>query len=105
MQASSNSGTSYALTLASLLLIGFGVSFTIPSLMAAVLSSVSNEQTGTASGALNAFRQLGATIGVAMIGSLLSASQSFLLGMHVSFVVLTVILLGIGIISFACIDR
>lgn len=101
VQAWSNGDTSYALTLASLLLIGFGVSLTIPSLMAAVLSSVTKEQTGTASGALNASRQLGATIGVALIGSLLSASQSFLSGVHVSFVVLTFILWGVGIVSFA----
>ncbi|WP_301171838.1 MFS transporter [Brevibacillus nitrificans] len=105
LQVWANANTSYALTLASLLLIGFGVSFTIPSLMTSVISSVPNDLTGTASGALNASRQLGATIGVAIMGSILSASLSFLSGMHVSLVVLTVILLGTGIVSFVLLDR
>jgi MFS transporter, DHA2 family, methylenomycin A resistance protein len=97
--------TSYALTLIGLLLIGFGVSFTIPSLMAAVMSSVPKEQTGTVSGALNSSRQLGATLGVAILGSILSGSKSFITGMHTSLIVTTVILLGGSVLSFAFIGR
>jgi MFS transporter, DHA2 family, methylenomycin A resistance protein len=97
--------TSYALTLIGLLLIGFGVSFTIPSLMAAVISSVPQEQTGTASGALNSSRQLGATLGVAILGSILSGSESFIAGMHKSLIVITVILFCSSLLSFAFIGR
>jgi DHA2 family methylenomycin A resistance protein-like MFS transporter len=88
-----------------LLLIGFGASFTIPSLMAAVISSVPKEQTGAISGALNSSRQLGATLGVAILGSILSGSKSFIVGMHISFIVLTVILFGGSLLSFAFIGK
>ncbi|BFT74140.1 MFS transporter [Paenibacillus sp. P36] len=97
--------TNYVITMIGLLLIGFGVSFTIPSLMAAVISSVPKEQTGAVSGALNASRQLGATLGVAILGSILSSRTSFIDGMHLSFIVTTVILFGGSSLSFLFIDR
>jgi len=97
--------TSYTLTLIGLVLIGFGVSYTIPSLTAAVISSVPKEQTGTVSGALNSSRQLGATLGVAIIGAILGGSKSFIVGMHLSLIVITVILLGGSLISFTFIGR
>lgn len=95
----------YTLTLVGLLLIGFGVSLTVPALMAAVISAVPKEQTGAASGALNSSRQLGATLGVAILGAMLSGSESFMAGMQVSFVVTAVILLGGSILSFVYIGR
>ncbi|WP_235549722.1 MFS transporter [Paenibacillus sp. Soil766] len=97
--------TSYVITMIGLLLIGFGVSFTIPSLMAAVISSVPKEQTGAVSGALNSSRQLGATLGVAILGSILSGSKSFIDGMHMSLIVTTIILFGGSLLSFAFIGR
>ncbi|MCU6792703.1 MFS transporter [Paenibacillus sp. WQ 127069] len=97
--------TTYAITLIGLLLIGFGASFTIPSLMAAVISSVPKEQIGAISGALNSSRQLGATLGVAILGSILSASKSFISGMHTSLIVTAVILFGGSLLSFAFIGR
>ncbi|MGG1552872.1 MFS transporter [Paenibacillus ferrarius] len=98
-----NSG--YTLTLVGLLLIGFGVSLTVPALMAAVISAVPKEQTGAASGALNSSRQLGATLGVAILGAMLSGSQSFMAGMQMSLAVTAVILLGGGVLSFLFIGR
>ncbi len=97
--------TNYAITMIGLLFIGFGVSFTIPSLMAAVISSVPKEQTGAVSGALNASRQLGATLGVAILGSILSSRTSFIDGMHLSFIVTTVILFGGSSLSFVFMGR
>jgi MFS transporter, DHA2 family, methylenomycin A resistance protein len=97
--------TSYLITLVGLLLIGFGVSLTIPSLMAAVISSVPQELTGAVSGALNSSRQLGATLGVAILGSVLSGSESFIYGMHMSLIIITVILFGGSLLSFTFIGR
>jgi DHA2 family methylenomycin A resistance protein-like MFS transporter len=105
LQVWTDVNTSYALTLIGLLLIGFGVSFTLPSLMAVVISSVPKEQTGAASGALNSSRQLGATLGVAILGSILSGSESFIAGMHSSLIVITIILFGGSLLSFAFIGR
>ncbi len=105
VQVWSDINTSYILTLIGLLLIGFGVSYTIPALMTAVLSSVSKEQVGTVSGALNSIRQFGATLGVAIIGSILSASSSFITGMHLSLIAVSVVLFGGSLLSFAFIGR
>ena len=103
--AQTGNGSSYALVMAGLLLIGFGVSLTIPSMMAAVISSVPVEMTGAASGALNSSRQFGATLGVAVLGSILNASASFAFGMRLSLTVVAVILLGGSLLSFAFIGR
>ncbi|MEC0226412.1 MFS transporter [Paenibacillus alba] len=105
LQAWTDVNTSYVNTMIGLLLIGFGVSFTIPSLMAAVISSVPKEQTGAVSGALNSSRQLGSTLGVAILGSILSGSKSFIDGMHMSLIVTSVILFGGSLLSLAFIGR
>ncbi|QHW29669.1 MFS transporter [Paenibacillus rhizovicinus] len=93
------------LLLTGLLLIGFGISFAIPALMAAVISSVPQEQAGAASGALNASRQLGATLGVAILGTILREHESFIAGMQLALVVITVALFGGSLLSFAFIGR
>jgi DHA2 family methylenomycin A resistance protein-like MFS transporter len=50
-----------------LVVMGFGLSFVLPALMAGILTSA---PTGTAGGVLNASRQVGATLGVAVLGGL-----------------------------------
>ncbi|MCG7216012.1 MFS transporter [Paenibacillus mucilaginosus] len=105
LQMWTDGNTSYTLTLIGLLLIGFGVSFTIPALMAAVLSSVPKEHTGAVSGALNSCRQLGATIGVAILGSFLGAGPSLIAGMHTSLLAAAVIMIGGSVLSFLYIGR
>lgn len=105
LQAWPEANAGFVMTLVGLLLVGFGVSFTIPPLMTAVLSAVPRELSGTASGALNSSRQLGATFGVAVVGSVLGSSASFLAGMQVSLLFLAALLLGAAILSFACIGR
>ncbi|GAA2384855.1 MFS transporter [Dactylosporangium salmoneum] len=52
-----------------LLLTGFGVSFALPALTAAMVSAAPAGATGAAGGVLNAVRQTGATIGVAVMGA------------------------------------
>ncbi|WP_410669607.1 MFS transporter [Amycolatopsis sp. cmx-4-68] len=59
-----------------LALLGFGVSLAIPSLLTAVVGSAPSELAGIAGGALNASRQTGAVLGVAVLGALLSATSS-----------------------------
>ncbi|WP_235828187.1 MFS transporter [Brevibacillus migulae] len=97
--------TSYALTLCGLLLMGFGISFTIPALMTAVISSVPHSQTGIVSGALNSIRQLGATMGIAVFGSLVTNTPSFTTGMHVSFLAMAIILLGGSLLTYAFVGK
>ena len=52
-----------------LVLTGFGVSFVLPALVAAVINAAPEGTAGAAGGLLNATRQAGATIGVAAMGA------------------------------------
>ncbi|MCL9797501.1 MFS transporter [Frankia sp. AgKG'84/4] len=64
-----------AATVLALLAIGFGVSFGIPSLVTAVMGAVPAELAGVGGGALNASRQTGAVLGVAVLGAVFAASS------------------------------
>jgi DHA2 family methylenomycin A resistance protein-like MFS transporter len=63
-------GAGYPLMAAGLLLTGFGVSFVLPALVAAILDVAPEGTAGAAGGMLNAVRQTGATLGVAAMGGL-----------------------------------
>lgn len=95
----------YTLTMIGLFLLGIGISFTIPALMAAVISSVPTDQVGAISGALNSSRQLGATLGVAILGAILSSSGALLTGMNAALMVTASIFVGGSLLSFLFIRR
>lgn len=59
-----------------LALLGFGVSLAIPALLTAVVGAAPPELAGTAGGALNASRQTGAVLGVAILGALLNSTST-----------------------------
>lgn len=96
----SNSTFSIVMNCVGLLLLGFGVSFAIPSLITAIVSSVPKEQTGIGSGALNSARQTGAVLGVAVLGSIIAASSSPAAGTMIALVVIGVLLL-VGAVAVA----
>ncbi|MDR9856110.1 MFS transporter [Paenibacillus sp. VCA1] len=98
-------GSGYAVPLIGLFLIGLGVSFTIPALMTAVIGAAPQEQTGAVSGALNSSRQLGATLGVALIGSIIGGSPSPAAGMRLALSVTAVILFAGSLLSLTFIGR
>ncbi|GAA1937135.1 MFS transporter [Kitasatospora viridis] len=62
-------GTPYPLLAVGLLAAGFGVSFALPALITAVMSTAPTGTAGAAGGLLNAARQVGATLGVAVMGA------------------------------------
>lgn len=94
IQAWVSADTSYAVTFIGLLFLGFGVSLAIPSLVTIVMSTAPKELAGTASGALNSSRQLGAVIGVALLGTILNGYGTFIEGLHVAFIITSIILFG-----------
>ncbi len=73
----------YPLLAAGLLLIGTGVSLTLPALVTVVVAAAPQGTAGTASGLLNAVRQTGATVGVAVMGAL-TGGPAFLCAVLVS---------------------
>ncbi|MYV97150.1 MFS transporter, partial [Streptomyces sp. SID3343] len=62
----------YAVLAVGLALTGFGVSCTLPALAATVVAAAPEGSAGTAGGLLNASRQVGATVGVAVMGALIA---------------------------------
>ena len=65
-------GAGYLPYVPGLLMIGFGVSFSLPALVATVVAAAPAGMAGAAGGLLNAVRQVGATFGVAVLGTFVS---------------------------------
>jgi MFS transporter, DHA2 family, methylenomycin A resistance protein len=63
-------GTPYALLVVPLMAAGFGMAFTMPAATTTVVEAAPRERAGVASGAINTGRQVGSTIGVALLGTL-----------------------------------
>jgi DHA2 family methylenomycin A resistance protein-like MFS transporter len=77
--------TPYALLVAPLVATGAGMAFAMPAATTAVVESAPEALAGVAAGLINAARQAGGVVGVAVFGSLVSAS--LLPGLHASMVV------------------
>ncbi|WP_175821640.1 MFS transporter [Burkholderia sp. BCC0419] len=80
-----------------MLLAGSGIALTIPTITAATLTAVSSAHSGVASGLLNAARQVGGVMGVAIFGFFVrqTAWVPFMHGMERALVV-SVLLLVVG---------
>jgi MFS transporter, DHA2 family, methylenomycin A resistance protein len=96
--ASVGAGTPYAVILASLVLFGLGAGITIPALTSAVVSSVPGPQVGVASAALNASRQTGGVLGVALLGGLVTGGD-VVGGMHTALLACAVALAGAAVLG------
>lgn len=78
---------SYALVVVMLVVLGFGGSITMPAASNLVLQSAPLELSGIASAAFNTFRQVGASIAIALFGSVASMASSWNYGLTICFVV------------------
>jgi DHA2 family methylenomycin A resistance protein-like MFS transporter len=67
----------YPLLALGLLMTGFGVSYALPALVAAIVSAAPNGTAGSVSGMLNAVRQIGATLGVAIMGAFVTVGMGW----------------------------
>ena len=84
--ATAGTSTPLALIVAGSLLIGL-ISLAMPAMVAAVVGAAGPEHAGVASGILNAARQSGGALGVAVLGSLLGHGHA--LSLHVPLLVAT----------------
>jgi DHA2 family methylenomycin A resistance protein-like MFS transporter len=96
--------TSYVVLVLLLLTLGFGMAFTMPAMTVAVMSHAPTDQASTASGVLNAFRQLGGSFGVAILGGL-TAHEGLLAGLHVGVTIAAFALLASAILSVSFVRR
>jgi DHA2 family methylenomycin A resistance protein-like MFS transporter len=101
------SGTSYAAICAQLMVLGGGLGLLVPSLTSTLLGSVEKSRSGIAAGVLNATRQTGSVLGVALFGSLVAGNNAFMTGAHASLVISTAVLLtgAIAIVVSAARER
>ena len=72
---------------AAMVAVGFGMSFTMPAATAAVMEAAPTERSGLASGTLNAARQVGGVIGVALLGTLVAHQAGFLGGLRAAMAI------------------
>ena len=87
--------TPYLSTLVQLLIIGGGLGLLVPPLTATLLGSVEKSRSGIAAGVLNATRQTGSVLGVALFGALIGQRDAFMHGAHVALAI-SVALLAIA---------
>ncbi|MFI6077192.1 MFS transporter [Actinoplanes sp. NPDC051343] len=79
--------------------IGAGGSLAMPAVTGVVLDGVDPGQAGTASAVFNTFRQVGGAVAIAVFGSLIAGSPTFLPGMRTSLAIAATLLLGTALLS------
>ena len=86
--------TTYLAMALQLVAIGCGLGLLVPPLTSALLGSVKKEQSGIAAGVLNATRQTGSVIGVALFGAIAGGAGHFMAGTHSVLLIRIALLLG-----------
>ncbi|MET3908880.1 DHA2 family methylenomycin A resistance protein-like MFS transporter [Bradyrhizobium sp. S3.3.6] len=93
-------GTSYWAIFAQMIAISGGLGLLVPPLTSTLLGSVEKARSGIAAGVLNATRQTGSVLGVALFGSLVASDSAFMIGLHQSLIIsAAVLLLAAGVIG------
>ncbi len=93
-------GTSYSAMCAQMIAISGGLGLLVPPLTSTLLGSVEKARSGIAAGVLNATRQTGSVLGVALFGSLVASQGTFMTGLHQSLIIsAAVLLLAAGVIG------
>jgi MFS transporter, DHA2 family, methylenomycin A resistance protein len=87
-------GTRYWLIGTPLLAIGAGLGLLVPPLTSTLLGSVEKARSGIAAGVLNATRQTGSVLGVALFGSLIGRANEFIPGARESLIISAILLMG-----------
>ncbi len=77
----------YGLLVAPFIAAGLGMSLVMPATTTAVMEAAPSERGGLASGTLNAARQVGGVIGVALFGTLVASRGAFVVGLRTAMVI------------------
>lgn len=93
--------TPYIIVCFMLMAIGFGMAFNMPAMTTACIGAAPRERSSIASGVLNAGRQAGSALGVALLGSLVAGrGNAFVSGMHVALIIAGGVFLLASVLSF-----
>ena len=85
-------GTGYWALCVQMVAISAGLGLLVPPLTSTLLGSVEKSRSGIAAGVLNATRQTGSVLGVALFGSLVGHADGFITGLHASLAISTLVL-------------
>src|SRR5262245_20148756 len=88
--------TSYAAICAQTIAMSGGLGLLVPPLTSTLLGSVDRSRSGIAAGVLNATRQTGSVLGVALFGSLAGQAGAFMTGLRASLIISASVLLLAG---------
>jgi DHA2 family methylenomycin A resistance protein-like MFS transporter len=87
-------GTSYWMIALQLIGLSCGLGLLVPPLTATLLGSVEKSRSGIAAGVLNATRQTGSVMGVALFGSLIAHAGAFIHGLRLSIAISAALMLA-----------
>ena len=79
-----NAHTDYLLIVPTAFLAGLGMATAMPAATAAAIGAAPAERAGVAAGVVNASRQLGSVLGVAVLGAFVAEGKEFLPGFHLA---------------------
>ena len=91
-------GTSYLAICLQLVAMSSGLGLLVPPLTSMLLGSVEKQRSGVAAGVLNATRQTGSVLGVALFGALVGRSGAFMAGMHASLAIAAAVLVAASLV-------
>lgn len=96
-----DASSSYWAMLPAFALIPGGMGLAVPAMTTTILASVERRRAGTASAVLNAARQVGGTIGVAVFGALVAGDdRAIVAGLHAAAIASTVLLLVAALLAW-----
>jgi DHA2 family methylenomycin A resistance protein-like MFS transporter len=87
-------GTSYWAICAQLIALSAGLGLLVPPLTSTLLGSVEKSRSGIAAGVLNATRQTGSVLGVALFGALIGRPGNFMAGTYEALIISAGLLLA-----------
>jgi MFS transporter, DHA2 family, methylenomycin A resistance protein len=98
--AVAGSHTPYLVFVIPMIAAGSGMALTMPAATASVMEAAPPDRGGIASGVVNAARQAGGVLGVAILGSLVSARADFIGGLRAGLVIAAAAFLAGAAVSF-----
>jgi len=103
--AAAGDHSSYWVLVVPLMASGLGMSLVMPAATAAVMEAAPFERGGLASGTLNAARQVGGAVGVALLGTFVAHRASFVGGLRIAMPVASGAFVFAAVLTVIFIDR
>jgi len=95
---------SLAATVGPMVAVGFGAALAMPAMTAAVIEHTPKDRAGIGSAVLNASRQVGGVVGIALLGALIGGRGRFVAGLHWGMVISGATFLTGSLLSYWAIE-